>query len=163
MRWVLEEEIFREIAAQAHKCVFIDSGRSSTQLRRFIFDDAELLSTEFATLIQNLLAASKDQQAYFLVLSPDPETYFYRHFKKYPLLEIARGDSPKEYIAAMNESPGTSSADALGINSFASVIVPLSGRWFAHLLRSADDNGGHLWIPPDWAPTITAHYPYLRT
>ena len=162
MRWVKEEPLFTELLTEAHECIFVDSRRKPTDLRRLIFDDVALRRPEFACLLQTLLGLSGDSKCYYLVLSPDPVHYFHRQFNKYPLLEIDYGDSNESYLAFLNEDPGGSPADAVGINWWACVILPPSRKWFSHLLRSANDNGGHLWIPRDWAERVIEWHPYLR-
>ena len=84
------------------------------------------------------------------MLDPDPVHYFHRHFKKYPALEIDRGDSARDYLAFVNADPGGNPADAVGTNWWACVIVPPSSKWFVHALRDSGNSGGHLWIPSQW-------------
>jgi len=123
LRWVNYQNDFESVYLKARTCVFVDSGREPTTLQRLIFDDATLCTTGFALLLQMLMEMSHDVVAYYVVLEPDPIQYFHRLFKKYPLVEIAYGDSPQEYLTLLNEDPGASSADAIGINSRESAIV----------------------------------------
>jgi hypothetical protein len=163
MRWLAEESAFQELLLEAKTLVFIDSGREPTVLQRLVFDDAQLCTADFANLLQSLMRLSGGSRAYYLVLRPDPIHYFHEHFKKYPLLQIDRDDSAKTYLAALNEDPGGSPADAVGINWSAAVIFPPGTNWFIHLVRSATDNGGHLWVPRDWTEKIVDGHRYLRT
>ena len=162
MRWLKEEPVFRQVLTEAMKLVSVDSGREPTTLQRFAFDDAMLCTPDFVRLVQTLMGLSGDLIAYYLVLSPDPVHYFHRLFGKYPLLEIARDDSPDSYLAALNEDPGGSPADAIATNWSASVVFPPAGKWFCHLLRSASDSGGHLWMRPEWSQMVIVRYPFLR-
>jgi len=109
------------------------------------------------------MALSGDPNAAYVVLDPDPIQYFHRHFKKYPALEIANGDTADDYIHALNEDPGGSPADAVGTNCWEWVIVPPSIKWFIHALRDSDDGGGHLWMPRDWAEQIVGGPVSLRS
>ncbi len=161
MQSVNEESAFRELFIEAQRLVAVDSGREPTTLQRLIFDDAELLTPGFLRLLQFLMGMSDDTRAYYLVLSPDPIRYLY-HFNKYPLLDIGYRDSLDDYLALLNEDPGGSPADAVGTVWSVSVIFPRGGKWFSHLQRSASDDGGHLWIPREWADKVIEGYSYLR-
>src|SRR5438309_290853 len=126
MRWIENKDEFRKIFLQARTCVYIDSGREATPLQRLTFDDAAISTSKFAELLQNLMKWSTDSAAHYVVLDPDPVHYFYQLFNKFPVLEIAYGDSPREYLKALNEDPGGNPADALGTNWWACVVVPFS-------------------------------------
>ncbi|HET9182503.1 MAG TPA: hypothetical protein VFP59_10240 [Candidatus Angelobacter sp.] len=131
-------------------------------MKRLNFDDAQICTNEFAKLLQTLLERSHDATAHYLVLDPDPVHYFYRNFGKYPALEIERGDSSDAYISMLNEDPGGSLADAVGTNWWTCVVVPPSLKWFAHALRSDQDDSGHLWIPSPWVDQICEAYRFLN-
>ena len=160
--WIEDEKVFSQIYERALGCPVIDSGRYSTSLKKLIFNDVDLLSNALPCLIQKLLEWSEDDGCEFVVLRPDPEYYFHRLFGKYPVIEIKRGMDVAEYLAALNEGPPESIADALGINYYEYVFVPRSFpfRWFIHALRSDRDDGGHLWVPAEWLDKIAVEYPY---
>jgi len=162
MRWIEKKADFERTFLEAKTCVFIDSGRYQTSLQRLIFDDAEICTTKFANLLQLLMEWSDDLAAAYVVLDPDPVHYFYRLFNRYPAIEIAHGDSARDYLQLLNADPGGSPADAVGTNWWTCVIVPTSGKWFVHALRDSGSNGGHLWIPPQWLPKVSEVYPYAR-
>ena len=163
MRWILDKADFETVRLRARTGKYIDSGRKATSLQRWIFDDAYSCTHEGANLVQQLMALSGDPNAAYVVLDPDPIQYFHRHFKKYPALEIANGDTADDYIHALNEDPGGSPADAVGTNCWEWVIVPPSIKWFIHALRDSDDGGGHLWMPRDWAEQIVGGPVTLRS
>jgi len=161
MRWIETETIFRELLSRAEDLMSSSHEQRQNMLQRLVFDDAQLSTAEFATLVQSLIRESADQCAYYLVLAPDPVHYFYHHFNKYPLLRIDRGDSVESYLAALHEDPGGSPADAVGTNWSKSVIFPFSGMWFSQLNRSSSVNGGHLWIPSRWTTHLLENYAFL--
>ena len=163
MRWVEDQAEFKKIFLEARTCVYIDSGRCVSSLRRLIFDDAMLCTDRFADMVQTLMAFSRESTSYYIVLDPDPVHYFHRHFRKYPVLEIAYGDSSDTYLKSLNEDPGGSPPDAIGTNCWAWVVVPHSIKWFVHALRDSEDRGGHLWIPQEWMGTILKTYPFVRS
>jgi hypothetical protein len=163
MRWINQESEFKDIFLRARECVYIDSGRITTPLKKLLFDDAEVCTLRFADLLQNLMEYSCDSVAHYIVLDPSPVHYFHRLFDKYPAVEIARGDALEAYLAALNEDPGGSIPDAIGTNWWACVIVPPSIKWFVHALRSDFDNSGHLWIPPEYTNRVGNLYPYANS
>jgi hypothetical protein len=103
---------------------------------------------------------SGDDECSFVVLRPDPVYYFHHFFGKYGALEIRRGASATDYLAALNEGPADSPADALGTNYSEYVIAPPSDQWFLHTIRSVENDGGHLWIPSEWVERVAEVYPY---
>jgi hypothetical protein len=160
MSWVQEENAFRLSYQRALDCTATDSGRLPTSLRKLTYNDVDILSDAFPSLIQRLLEWSSDEGCAFVVLRPDPVYYFHYFFGKYPVLEIKRGMDTADYLAILNEGPPESRADALGIIYSEYVFAPPSFRWFVHALRSAEDDGGHLWIPSEWVDRVVAIYPY---
>lgn len=105
MRWITQQPEFQDVFLRAREGVYIDSGRIPTQLRKLTFDDAEICTSEFANLLQKLMEYSGDPVAHYIILDPDPVHYFHRHFKKYPALEIERGDSAETYISFLKRRP----------------------------------------------------------
>lgn len=87
------------------------------------------LSPEFWTLLRRLMEASLDSKTNLIVLEPDPEAYFYKHFGHFGALEIPVNGSLDRYRAEMNSGPPSSPADALGVNSWVLVWFPPSLRW----------------------------------
>jgi hypothetical protein len=161
MRWIVQQAEFKEVFLRARTCVYIDSGRETSHLKRFSFDDIEIGTAPFGNFLQKLMEISPDEMVHCIVLDPDPVHYFHRQFHKYPVLEIAKGDPTETYLAALNEDPGGSPVDAIGTYWWALVIVPPSLKWFVHALRSDTDNGGHLWIPADWSGKVQKFYPFM--
>ena len=159
--WVENKEEFLPFYQQALDCAATDSGRLPTSLRRLTFNDIDICSDAFAGLVQNLLSWSGDSSCSFVVLRPDPVYYFHHFFQRYPVVEVGRGMSAKEFLAKLNEGPPDSKPDALGIVYSEYVVVPSSMRWFVHALRSAGDDGGHLWVPSEWLGRVAAAYPYV--
>jgi hypothetical protein len=80
------------------------------------------------------------------VLKPDPIEYYYKHFGKYPLFTFGKEDTGADFIAAINEDPGDSPADAIIHNSVVIVVHSESCRWLLYgdrdfeiaLIASAD-------------------------
>lgn len=161
MQWINSDKEFKRARLEANTCKYIDSRRYPSELQPWAFQDGCLSTLDFGRLIQDLLALSRDPYVVYIVLIPDPIWYFHHHFGKYPAVRIEAGDSAETYLASLNEDPGNSPADAIGTNWWEAVIVPPSRVWFVHALRDSDNDGGHLWIPEEWASKVLARFPYL--
>ena len=147
MNWITNNGVAAQLLLEAATCKYIDSRRIVTSLVCLSFDDASTFTDEFAELLQSLLRWSDDQEAHYMVLKPDPIWYFHKHFSKYPIVLIRQGETTEDYLASLNEDPGSSRADAVGTNCYEWVILPASHQWFVHCMRDSSDKGGHLWIP----------------
>ena len=162
MQWINDERIFEDTLSLASECVRIDETLHPVTFCRFIFDPIELCTRPFFALLKNLMNWSGDNSCYYLVLDPDPRTYFNFHFKKFPLVEIRKDELATDYFAALAEDPGDSPADAIGTNWMEYLIVPRSRKWFVRGRRDDDDDGGHLCVPPGWSDRVSEAYRYAR-
>ena len=163
MRWIKDDREFKELYLEAKTCVFIDSAREETPLKKLVFDDATLCTPQFAAMLKTLMGLSGQPLCRYIVLDPHPLHYFHRHFNKYPALEIAESDSPETYLDYLNQDPGGSPVDAVGTMNDSWAIVAPSIKWFAHAIRDSGDSGGHLWIPSEWLAPIRQQYSFLYT
>jgi len=159
--WITDHTVAKQLLLEAGICRYIDSRRYSTILEPISFDDAGTCTREFANLLQALLALSNDRNAHYIVLDPDPLKYFHKHFGKYPILSLQKGDPAETYLALLNEDPGGSPADAVGTNCYEWVILPESHGWFVNCLRDSDRFGGRLWLPASWIEQVRRIYPWL--
>lgn len=66
------------------------------------------------------------------VLDPDPEEYYYHHFKHYPFVRIFPDDTEQDYLGMLLDGPSESPADAIGINSNVIVIYPPAMDWLIY-------------------------------
>lgn len=97
-----------------------------------------LLSDRFFGPLSELSRQTGEDCFWLASLLPDPETYFFRHFRKYPFIRISGDESQGDYVAAINEDPGGSPADAIGHRSDVVVIYPRSLRWVMYGDREWD-------------------------
>ena len=105
MRWVEDKSRFEKVFLEARTCVYTDSGRLPTTLQKMTFDDAEILTLQFADLLQMLMEWSNDDICSYVVLDPDPVYYFHRLFGKYPVIEIERETTSTTYLAGRGGNP----------------------------------------------------------
>jgi hypothetical protein len=163
MSWIKDKAVFERTLFDARDNVSVDEERQPAPLQRLLFDSSELCTRAFFGLLSSLAQWGTDAAIYYVVLRPDPVSYFFAHFGKYPLIEIKPSGSAEEYMAVLNEDPGGSPADALGINWSEYMILPSSKAWFIRGLRyDVNDEGGHLWVPREWTTKVIEFYPYLR-
>ena len=158
MRWITEENVFTSVLSETNEAIRIDARIDLRKRNRLVFDSWELCTDVFLGLLQGLMRLSGDGIAYYIVRNPDPVQYFVKELNRYPLLEIRVDDSCEAYLAALNEDPGGSPADAVGINWTEYALLPPSMKWFVRGLR--DNDKGQLWIPREWTQTVMDLYPY---
>jgi len=109
------------------------------QYDRFLFLEFDRFpNPEFLALLRRLMEASLDSKANLVVLEPDPETYFYRHFGCFGALEIPADESWDGYRAEMQNGPPSSPVDSLAVNSFVLAWFPPSLRWLIWGERSSE-------------------------
>jgi len=161
VRWIQDDREFAAVLNRAHQLT-TGGPKAEAQMSVLVFDDVVLLTPSFFSLLVLLMKCSSDRAVSYVVIQPDPVSYFHKFFGKYSALEISDGDSAEEYLTILNEDPGDSPADAVGINFGVAVIVPDSGSWFAQVSHSADDDGGQLWVPLAWVAEIIFAHPYLH-
>lgn len=159
MRRVTDKGEFEKILLEARTCEYVDSRREPRPLQLVVFDDGMLCADYLFASIADLMDSSADPVAYFIALRPDPIDNFYRLYKKYPVLEIARNDSAEAYVKGLNEDLGDGRGFSLGNLSLTWVIVPPSKKWFIHAIRSDAGDSGHLWVPEEWVDRLLAAHP----
>lgn len=122
----------------------LTSERMPAQVFRAQYDRFRFLefdrfpNPEFLALLRRLMEASLDSKANLIVLEPDPETYFYKHFGRFGALEIPAEESWDRYRVEMQSGPPSSPADSLAVNSFLLVWFPPSLRWLIWGERSPE-------------------------
>jgi hypothetical protein len=162
MRWIIDNEEFERILRDAKECAVYDNNQQViAELERLTFDCVEFHTRHFFEFLCKLMEWSKDSHFRYIVLEPDPFSYYFTHFSKYPLFEISIDDSDEAYINALNEDPGGSPADAVGTNWFRYVILPPSKKWFIHGQQDArSGEGGNLFVPIGWSDKAREIYPF---
>lgn len=88
-----------------------------------------IFSDGFFKNIKNLQSVSGDNSFYFAVLDPEPDSYYFKHFKKYNIVEFNDDDGENDYFNALNSDPGDSPADALSCNSSKIILCSKSKDW----------------------------------
>jgi hypothetical protein len=91
-------------------------------------------------------------------LRPAPETYFYRHFAKYPAFIFLPEHSDQDFVESLNSDPGGSLADAFDANSEQYVVFPLSGKWVIYADRKQELAA--MAGPSDVIEFTRKHYPF---
>ena len=153
---------FNDLFLRGMDCVFIDSGRRPTSLVRLSFEDAEICTPDFASLVLQLMQWSGEENCYYIVMRPDPVLHFHRLYGEYPAVEITKGMTPDAYLEALNTGPASAPYEAVGSAYRERVIVSPSLKWFVHSFVSSEDTDGHLWIPKDWVERVASVYPYAE-
>lgn len=102
----------------------------------FAFD--KIFTKDFFRRTEKFLRKFDENIFWVSVIDPDPEKYFFNHFRHYGVIECMVDDTDKDYIYALNADPGGSSADALIHNSNVIAVVSPSADWVIHGDRAAD-------------------------
>lgn len=91
------------------------------------FDDIFMVS--FFKHIQCFLKKIGEYQFNFATIKPDPEDYYYKHFKKYNAISFTVNNKINEFICAINDDPGKSKADAIIHNTDKILVYSNSLGW----------------------------------
>ncbi|HEY3597940.1 MAG TPA: hypothetical protein VGL08_10580 [Paraburkholderia sp.] len=104
----------------------------STPQTLLYFDAIDIATQRFFEFIRSLLAFEGARTFAVLALQPDPFSYFYHHFKKYPAFIVGPENSDNEFFAFLHADPGDSPADALAYNAQRYAILPSTDSWFIY-------------------------------
>lgn len=87
---------------------------------------------EYFVYLSRFVEKVQESRFWFACLEPDPATYYYQHFKKYPFAEMLLHASPDEYLALLRQDPNGSPADALAYRADMIVFYSHSKRWVVY-------------------------------
>ncbi len=134
MAYLNNSDVFRAEREKWRSVIVEDSALPKQVFRNpagpFLFFEFGLFFTRrFFECMKKFLTSTNDAAASFVVVDPDPIEYFYREFQKYPVIRVSAEDSAEDYLNALSEDPGNSSADAVIYNSTKIVLYPPSLHW----------------------------------
>jgi len=89
----------------------------------------------FFERMKGFISSIGENKFYLAVIEPHPESYFYRHFRKYPIIEMSLDDRIDEYAQIIRQDPGDSPADAIAYNGRVCLIYSDTLQWAIHLDR----------------------------
>jgi len=98
----------------------------------------ELFMTLFYNHLKQYLVSINEASFWLTVMDPDPASYFAMNFDFFGAFEISSVDDEYEYIAALNDYPADSPADAIMHNSNSLVISSYTNKWAVFGSRKAD-------------------------
>jgi len=93
------------------------------------FEFGLFFKSSFFNCLKKFLISTNETTVSFVVIDPDPAKYFYREFKKYPIVSFSTQDSAEDYLRQLSKDPGDSSADAIASNSSKVLVYPPSLQW----------------------------------
>lgn len=131
---IVEEQIFRKelysIGSLIDKEKTIPEQVFDSRLSNFAFISIEdIFSEEFFDKMKKFLSQINENDFRVFAIEPDPESYFYHNFGKYPLLMFSMDSTAQQYVSAVFADPGESPADAIGYNSSSLLVYSSSYRW----------------------------------
>lgn len=113
------------------------------------FDSSNIGTQIFRDLIRGIANFKGTGELAVIVLNPDPFSYFYFHFGKYPGFIVKAHHSDNDFFEILMMDPADSPADAIGFYSEQYVVLPVSGEWFIYADRAWGGGTGFLTGPPD--------------
>jgi hypothetical protein len=109
------------------------------RFRHFYYtDSAEALNGRFYAFLKLLCEMHGEKTFYLLTLEPNPITYFFRHFGRYPAFEFGPEDSSDTYKEVLLKDPGNSPADAIAHNGRVITLFPRTLSWFIAIVHPSD-------------------------
>jgi len=95
-----------------------------------VFAEFEVaMSGEFWPVIQAMTRAHGDKSVHVLVLDPDPEHYYLRHYGKYEAATIGIDASEDEYWGLISDEPDGDPTGAIVFSANVVAIVGDSRKW----------------------------------
>lgn len=108
-------------------------------LRCFLFVTFdELFMPLFFDHLKRYLLDVGENGFWVTAIDPDPELYFSSHFDFFGSIEFSSFDTESEYLAALNNYPEDSPADALAHNSTLLMLFSSSYKWAIYGDRNVD-------------------------
>lgn len=89
----------------------------------------EILMADFFKKIKEYAHLAKDSDFWLSVIDPDPEEYFFQHFKRYSILVFNEESTEKQFISALTTFPKENLADSIMHNSNTILVSSSSGKW----------------------------------
>ncbi|MFL9899115.1 hypothetical protein PQR71_13280 [Paraburkholderia fungorum] len=155
--YLTNRELFDRLRKQSDESMRLIANalRSETAL---YFDSSDICTFRYHAFIRSLLLNRGETSFVALVLRPEPDDYFYRHFGKFPALVFLPEHSDRDFVASLNADPGGSLADAFDANSERYVVFPLSGEWAIYADRKQELAA--MAGPPEVLEFTRSHYPF---
>lgn len=140
MNYLTDSNIFRQHQAIIESLVIRDRRLPEQVLKKplshFTFIDADgILLRSFFERIKSFLSKIGGKRCYLMVIEPDPVSYFFENFRKYPVIEMSIDDTADEYLRIIQEDPGDSPADAVAYNGRILLLYSDSAKWIVYADR----------------------------
>jgi len=108
----------------------IEKNPFNANFKYFLAFDFDFIYDElFFDGIKKFLMKINEKDVVFYTISPSPEKYFFKHFKKYSIFKIDLLTSDTEINDIMMKDPGGSPADAIALNSDDIALFSDSNDW----------------------------------
>lgn len=117
MYFLKDRAAFKRAFACAAELASADERGCPDGYSAFCFEFVSFLRDGFFSFLRELAAMSSEDHFYLVVLDPDPEKYFHKHFGVYPALSFSINDSESNYFELMSREMLGSPADALNHNT----------------------------------------------
>lgn len=101
----------------------------SNYIYKLFFENSVEDTQEFYNLLIKFIKEIGDKRVVFFTITPDSESYFYHHFKKYSTALFSVEENYDSFITFLQNDPGDSPADALAFNAEVATMFSESNSW----------------------------------
>ena len=101
----------------------------------FLEFEEVLYRPPFLDNLQKFLHLIDEEEFWFVVVSPDPEEFFFQHFRKYPVFRFRANGNKDEYFNIIEMSLSDDSKDSIELHSTVILLASTSNRWVIYADR----------------------------
>lgn len=143
MRVITTEKDYDSVASEADKILYrtkvLPENVFKQALKFFLFVTFdELFMPLFFNHLKRYLLEVGEISFWLTAIDPDPKLYFGANFDFFGAIEFSSADSEEEYLAAINNYPEDSPADALAHNANSLMLFSSQHGWAVYGNRDAD-------------------------
>jgi hypothetical protein len=135
MRFIIEKQEFDDSFQTINRIIGKDLELPDLVFKKqwgnflFITFDEIFLPEVFFRNLKEFLKIKLEDYFQLSVINPDPEKYFFKHFKKYSMLHFSINDREEDYLEILNRDPGNSPADSIMDNSNSILVYSDNADW----------------------------------
>jgi len=137
MELIYQEKIFRqkisEVESVINRQIRLPEQVFYKQFTKFAVIDFDEIFSEF--FFQNIKKILKEESKYkftFAVLENDPEEFFFKYCKKYPIFEVTNNDNYEDYLSITRDKLECIPNESLADNAYILTIYPEFLEWVVY-------------------------------
>lgn len=95
----------------------------------------QLFSKSFFNKLKKFTSLEIEDNFLLYVIDPSPKTYYWKHWKFYPIIEFSSKSTDDVYLELITKHPKSSPADAIAYNSNIILFFSLTAKWIIYADR----------------------------